>query len=270
MLTKKLKEFQEYLPLDETMKVSIKNFLDVKYNYNSNAIEWTTLSEAETVEVLRGNTVPKHSLVEHFEVINHKNAFNFIWGLTNWFEKSKKSWLEIFNKQNLFKIHSFILNNINSENSWVYRRHNVKIAFSRAILPRWEKVYDLMEDFFEKYLEEYKKLKISNDSETSSEWQIKKLEEILKFWYQLHIDFVKIHPFIDWNWRTARLLQNLFFLNEINNINIIYFKNREEYIDTIEKYDYDKNKYFEFMNKNFSQFKEEELELLRDKIFYKI
>jgi hypothetical protein len=45
----------------------------------------------------------------------------------------------------------------------------VKIAFSRAILPRWEKVYDLMEEFFKKYLEKYEELKIFDDSETSSE-----------------------------------------------------------------------------------------------------
>ena len=258
MITQKIKKFQELLPLDEIMKVSIKNFLDVKYNYNSNAIEGTTLSEAETVEILRWNTVPKHSLVEHFEVINHKNAFDFIWELTNWFDKTKNSWKDVFNKQNLFKIHSFILNNINSKNAWNYRRHNVKIAFSRAVLPRWEKIYDLMEDFFEKYLEKYEDLDKNN------------LEDILKYWYKLHINFVKIHPFIYWNWRTARLLQNLFFLNEINNINIIYFKNRQEYISTIDNYDFDKNKYFEFMNENFSEFKKEELELLKDKIFYKI
>jgi len=264
MITKKIKQFQDFLPLDETMKISIKNFLDVKYNYNSNAIEGTTLSEAETVEVLKWNTVPKHSLVEHFEVINHKKAFDFIWDLTNWFDKSKKNWLEIFNKQNLFKIHSFILNNINDENAWNYRRHNVKIAFSRAVLPRWEKVYDLMEDFFDKYLEKY------NEMSTEGFSPLQNLEEILKYWYELHIDFVKVHPFIDWNWRTARLLQNLFFLNEINNINIIYFKNREKYINSIDNYDSMKNKYFEFMNKNFEEFKQEELGLIENKIFYKI
>jgi hypothetical protein len=39
MIIQKIKEFQKFLPLDEVMKLSIKNFLDVKYNYNSNAIE---------------------------------------------------------------------------------------------------------------------------------------------------------------------------------------------------------------------------------------
>jgi len=38
-LIKKLKEFKNFLPLDKVMKKSIKDFLDVKYNYNSNAIE---------------------------------------------------------------------------------------------------------------------------------------------------------------------------------------------------------------------------------------
>lgn len=76
-------ELNSYLPLDPVMSKSLKDFLDVKYNYNSNAIEGTTLTERETSLVLRGATIPKHSLIEHFEVINHKNAFNFIFDLTN-------------------------------------------------------------------------------------------------------------------------------------------------------------------------------------------
>jgi hypothetical protein len=38
-LINKLKEFNKFLPLDKTMQKSLKDFLDVKYNYNSNAIE---------------------------------------------------------------------------------------------------------------------------------------------------------------------------------------------------------------------------------------
>ena len=256
-LIKKILSFQEFLPLDTIMQKSLKDFLDVKYNYNTNALEWTTLTEKETSLVLKWETIPKHSLVEHFEVINHKNAFNFIFDLANWFEKSTKKFEEIFNETNLLKIHNFLLTNINNQFAWVYRRQNVRIAFSRAVLPRFEKVPMLMKNFFKDFIQREKKLDYKN------------LEELIKFWYDLHLSFVKIHPFVDGNWRTARLLINLWFLYSLSNLNIVYFKNRQEYIETIENSSLNIQNYYDFMNKNFLEFKEEELDLLENNIIFK-
>jgi len=256
-LLEKINEMNSFFPLDKVMTKSLRDFLDVKYNYNTNAIEGTTLTEKETSLVLRWETIPKHSLIEHFEVINHKNAFDFIFELTNWFEKSNKNFEEIFNKKNILKIHSFLLNNINNDYAWRYRTQNVRIAFSRVILPRFEKVFDLMERFFEQKLKKAKKIDLLNT------------EQVLIFWYELHLDFVKIHPFVDWNWRTARLIMNMWFLYAINNVNIIYFKNRQEYIDSLENSEKDINKYIKFMDINFLEFKSEELELIENKEIYK-
>jgi Fic family protein len=46
---------------------------------------------------------------EHFEVLNHKKAFDFIKKL------SKNSWKEVFNEKNILKIHELILANINDD-----------------------------------------------------------------------------------------------------------------------------------------------------------
>ena len=256
-IVEKIKHMQDLFPLSNIMKKSLKDFLDVKYNYNTNAIEWTTLTEKETSLVLKWQTIAKHSLIEHFEVINHKNAFNFIFELSNWFEKSTKSFEDIFNKENILKIHNFLLNNINNDYAWRYRDQNVRIAFSRVVLPRFEKVFDLMESFFLENQKKAKKINLNN------------IEEVLKFWYDLHINFVKIHPFVDWNWRTARLIMNMWFLYAINNINIIYFKNRQEYIDSLENSDKSLDNYYQFMNNNFLEFKNDELELLENNEIYK-
>lgn len=256
-LIERIKQFNALLPLDGVMTKSLKDFLDVKYNYNSNAIEWTTLSEKETSLVMKGATIPKHSLIEHFEVINHKNAFDYIFDLTGWFGKSPIDFLSLFTEETILKIHSFILNNIHNESAWVYRRQNVRIAFSRAILPRYEKVPDLMKKFVLKYQNLYKTLDVSD------------YEKVLEYGYMLHLDFVKIHPFVDGNGRTARLLQNLWFLFAINNINIVYFKNRQEYIESIESADEDIGKYLQFMHLNFLEFKKEEWDLVENKVIYR-
>ncbi len=256
-LITKIQKLYTFFPLNNVMSKSLKDFLDVKYNYNSNAIEWTTLTEKETSLVLKWETIPRHSLIEHFEVINHKNAFNFIFELTNWFKYSPKKFGEIFTEKNILKIHSFILTNINNDFAWVYRRQNVRVAFSNTIFPRYEKVATLMKSFFKEILEKYEKIDIEN-----------KLD-VLKFWYDIHLKFVKIHPFVDWNGRTARLIMNLWYLYSLNNLNIIYFKNRKEYIEALEDSQKNIQKYYDFMNKNFLQFKNEELKLIENKEIYK-
>ncbi len=256
-LIEKIQELKAYFPLEGVLEKSLKDFLDVKYNYNTNALEWTTLTEQETSFVLRGETIPKHSLIEHFEVINHKNAFNYIFKLTNGFRKSKDKFENIFTEKNILDIHSFILQNIQQENAGVYRRQNVRIAFSQAILPRYEKVPQLMKDFLKQSLERCKVLDIKNT------------QSILEFWYDLHLNFVKIHPFVDWNGRTARLIMNLWFLYALNNINIIYFTNRSEYIEALEQSQKNLENYHTFMHKNFLEFKEEESELVKNKIIWK-
>ncbi len=256
-IVKKIKKLKEFFPLDETMSKSIKDFLDLKYNYNTNAIEWTTFTEQETSFVLKWQTVEKHSLIEHFEVVNHKKAFDYVFEISEGFSDCKKDFLEIFNEEILLKIHSFLLRNINDDFAGRYRNQNVRISFSRTVLPRYEKVQKLMWEFFDKYSKLY------------SEFDLSDYDRVLEFWYMLHLDFVKIHPFVDWNGRTARLLQNLWFLFALNNLNIVYFKNRREYIETIENSDRDLDGYFEFMDSNFLEFKEEEGEILEERIIFR-
>jgi len=61
----------------------------------------------------------------------------------------------------------------------------------------------------------------------------------------------------------------MWFLYSLNNLNIVYFKNREEYIDSIENSDKDIENYYNFMNNNFIEFKSEELELIENQEIYK-
>jgi Fic family protein len=116
----------------------------------------------------------------------------------------------------------------------------------------------LMEDFVSEFIDLYDKIDKNN------------VNEILKYWYKLHIDFVKIHPFIDWNGRTARLLMNLWFYSNFWFIDVIYMKNRAEYIKNIWDIKENYTSYYEFMNENFEEFLEEFLPILEDNIYYKI
>jgi len=61
----------------------------------------------------------------------------------------------------------------------------------------------------------------------------------------VHLRFVSIHPFIDGNGRTARLLMNLVLLQNGYPQAIIKISNRAEYIQAIEKYQQSKNHDFD-------------------------
>jgi len=251
-LIKLIQKVKSFYPLQWYLKDSVRDFFEVKYNYNSNAIEWTTFTELETIEVLRWNTIPFHIIKEHFEVINHKKSFNFILNFCN------KDWENIFNEKNILKIQELILTNINDDYAWRYRNMNVRISWSSDILPNYIKVPELMDKYILDSIEDYKKIDKNN------------IDDILKYGYKLHLDFVKIHPFIDWNGRTARLIMNLWFCLNFWFINVVYFTNRKEYIENIWNSKNELSKYYEFMDKNFEEFLNELLPILEDNIYYKI
>nr|WP_269092907.1 Fic family protein [Aliarcobacter butzleri] len=89
------------------------------------------------------------------------------------------------------QIHSLILKNIDDENKGKYRTTNVIISGAEHKPPQSFEVQSKMEEFIKNYNEKITKLHPI---------------ELASF---VHIEFVKIHPFVDGNGRTSRLLMNL-------------------------------------------------------------
>ena len=180
----KKKELDKYRPLDKAIVNRLREQFLVEWTYNSNAIEGNTLTLQETELVLRnGITVGNKSLNEHFEVINHKAGIDFIYKAI---QKKVK-----FSKTFILNLHELILTKINDENAGVFRRTQVRILGSRHIPPNPLKINSLIEDMVSWYYENYSKLSVPE----------------LAAW--IHFKFVHIHPFIDGNGRTARLIMNL-------------------------------------------------------------
>ena len=152
----------------------------IEYTYNSNAIEGNTLTLRETDMVLRGLTVDKKPLKEHLEAIGHKEAFDYVRELV----KENTELSESVIKQ----IHYLVLAD-KREDRGVYRRVPVRImgAAHEPVQP---------------YLIEPKLNELLQNYAESDEHIITKLA-------RFHIEFEGIHPFIDGNGRTGRLLVNL-------------------------------------------------------------
>lgn len=152
----------------------------VEYTYNSNAIEGNTLTLRETDLVLRGITIDRKPLKDHMEAVGHKEAFDFVSELV----KDNVPISESIIKQ----IHYLVLAD-KKEDRGVYRRVPVRImgAQHEPVQP---------------YLIEQKMEQLLRDFAESKEHTVTKLA-------RFHIEFEGIHPFIDGNGRTGRLLVNL-------------------------------------------------------------
>lgn len=179
-IDKKKKELDTKRPLTEGEVSRLNEEFIVEYTYNSNAIEGNTLTLRETDLVLRGLTVDKKPLKDHMEAVGHKEAFDYVRELV-------KDNIPI-SESIIKKIHFLVLADKKNDRG-VYRKIPVHImgASHEPVQP---------------YLIEPKMEQLLINFKESEEHIVTKLA-------RFHIEFEAIHPFIDGNGRTGRLLVNL-------------------------------------------------------------
>lgn len=207
LIENKKAELDTKRPLTEGEVQRLYDDFMVEYTYNSNAIEGNTLTLRETEMVLHGLTVDRKPLKDHLEVVGHKDAFYFVVDLV----KEKAEITESIIKQ----IHSLVLADKPMDKG-VYRKIPVRImgAHHEPVQPYLiePKMYELLQDY-------------KNDKRNIAE----KLAEF-------HIRFEGIHPFIDGNGRTGRLLINLELMKAGYPPIDIKFTDRKRYYDAFDAY----------------------------------
>ena len=191
----------------ETLK-SLRNSINIEWTYNSNGIEGNTLTLRETQIVLEGITVGGKTLREHLEAINHEKAIEYIEDLVK--EKNPVT------EWNIKNIHQLVLKEIDDKNAGKYRSENVAIMGATHTPPDHLIVPELMEKLILNY----------------QKWN--KYHPIIKAAI-IHGELVKIHPFIDGNGRTSRLVMNLSLMNSGYLPVIIKKENRLEYYNALDK-----------------------------------
>lgn len=199
--------FDECRPLTEGEVARLHADFMVEYTYNSNAIEGNTLTLRETDMVLRGLTIDKKPLKDHMEAVGHKEAFYYILELV----KANKELTEAIIKQ----IHSLVLAD-KPQDRGVYRRVPVRIlgASSEPVQPY--QIEPLMYQLITEYAADNRNI----------------VEKLASF----HIRFEGIHPFIDGNGRTGRLLVNLELMKAGYPPIDIKFTDRIRYYEAFEAY----------------------------------
>ena len=192
----------------ETLNSLRENYI-LEWTYNSNAIEGNTLTLIETKVVLEGIAIGGKSMREHLEAINHKEAIEFLEDLVK--EDNDLSEIDIKS------IHNLVLKGIDNANAGKYRTQNVIISGAKHIPPESILVPEQMEQLIFRY----------------DEWCEKYHPSVVAA--LLHGEFVKIHPFIDGNGRTARLLMNFEVIK--NGFPPIIIKNelRPQYYEALDR-----------------------------------
>ena len=203
------KELDKYRPLSVDILKQLKEYYRIGLTYSSNALEGNSLTETETKIVLEdGITIGGKPLKDHYEAMGHSEAYNLLYELA----KGKT-----ITEKDILDLHRLFYYRIDSNNAGVYRKAKVIITGSEYIPPAPDKIKGLMENF------------VKSIPELSKKYHPIEYSAIL------HKEFVDIHPFIDGNGRTARLLMNLALLQTGYVITIIPPILRNEYISTLEK-----------------------------------
>ncbi len=205
----KRERLSEMRPLTAGEVKRLQNEFMIEFTYNSTAIEGNTLTLKETAMVLEGVTIDQKPLKDHLEAVGHRDAFLYIEDIAK-----KEVPLSEFVIKN---IHSLVLMD-KPEDKGVFRRIPVHImgAYTEPVQP---------------YLIEPKLTELlAVDEERKA--HMNAIERIARF----HLEFEGIHPFIDGNGRTGRLIMNLDLIRcGLPPINV-KFTDRRRYYDAFDAY----------------------------------
>lgn len=206
-ITSLKEQLEELRPFPQEVLDNLEGWFEVELTYSSNAIEGNTLTRAETALVLeKGITVGGKPLKDHLEAINHKQALQAMKQMVQ-----KPSIL----LEDILLLHKLILKGIDDINAGYIRTVPVRISGSMVVLPNPLKVPSLLEEFID--------------------WMKIQEEHPVRLAALAHYKLVTIHPFVDGNGRTARLLMNLILIKYGYPPAIISPKERLKYIKSLEK-----------------------------------
>lgn len=183
--------------------------LRIEYTYHSNAIEGSTLSLRETQLVIEGLTPPGGKpLREIYEARNHYRAIGII---ESWAGANGIGWLT---EVNLLELHAAVLADISPGDAGVYRSGRVLIAGSRFVPPGPHRFEELIPTTLDR-------------ARASAMHPVMRAAE-------LHYNLVAVHPFVDGNGRTARLMMNALLLSLGYPLCIIRIEQRSAYLAALD------------------------------------
>lgn len=195
--------------IDKIIIEKYEKAFDIDFTYNSTTIEGNTLTYIETKALLEDKiSIGGKQLREIYEVLNHNNAFEYV---KKCIEKQQE-----LDENSIKDIHEILTENIMQ--GGIYRNTDVIITGASHTPPTPNEMYNQLRFFYEDLKNN---MNIMNAIELAA-WT--------------HAEFVRIHPFLDGNGRTARLIMNYQLMS--NNFLPVSIKVEErlEYYNALDKY----------------------------------
>lgn len=191
----------------EALESFDKSF-EIEYTHNSTAIEGNTLSLIQTKAVLEdGISIGGKTLREIYEVVNHQKAFHFI--------KRCIADGKTLDEKIIKDIHALLMENILT--GGIYRTVEVRISGAKHKPPAPSEMYQQIKNFYADML-----YRAESNAVELAAWT--------------HAEFVKIHPYVDGNGRTSRMIMNYQLMaNGFLPVSIAK-ENRIDYFEALEAY----------------------------------
>ena len=209
-LTLKKRHLDALRPLDPGLVLNLSAWLRIELTFASNALEGNTLTRQETALVVEeGLSVGGKSLREHLEAVNHAKALDWAVELS----RSKAP----LDEEAVLKMHDLVLRGILDDHAGRYRNVPVRISGSRSVLPSPQKVGALMSELG-------RFLQAGPQNLHPAEYAA-----------EAHLRLVSIHPFVDGNGRSGRLLMNLALLRHGYPLAVIRLRDRLNYLKALEE-----------------------------------
>jgi Fic family protein len=178
--------------------------------YNSNAIENSTLTLAETEKILLQIDLDRY--ISEREIFEAKNLGRVVLYI------NKKAKEQELNLEVILSLHKMLISNIRDDVAGRFRTDNEYVRVGSHIAPNPKELKDRLD----KMLVEY---------------NAASHESIIKRIARLHLAFEYIHPFVDGNGRIGRVINNYLLIREgfvpIN----IKFIDRKKYYEAFREFD---------------------------------
>jgi len=200
-------EINKHRPMKGQALKQLRDYFRIGLTWSSNALEGNSLTETETKVVIEdGITIGGKPLKDHFEAIGHAEAFDYLQKLARRKEIAERD---------ILKLHKLFYYRIDEASAGHYRKQNVIVTGTDFVFPAPSELKELMAAF----ADEIPRLRAEKHP--------------IEFAAHLHTRLVTIHPFVDGNGRTARLLMNLALLQEGYPVTIIPPVVRSEYLAAV-------------------------------------
>ncbi len=208
---------RSYYPLQEPTAKSLESSLMMRFNYESNAIEGNSLTLPEVKVLLEeGLAANAKPIQDHIDIVAHQKAIYYLMDLVRENAHLTQSIIKQF--------HALVLKSYHiEEKAYAGRYRDVPVFISGS--PQKPSQPYLIEPLMEQLLVCY--------HDNRQKGTVHPIENIAR----LHADFELIHPFIDGNGRTGRLLMNLELMKEGYPIAIIESAHKHEYYAALQAAD---------------------------------